>query len=209
MGFWKVNPQPPDLWPAGPAMAKAPPRGWLSLNDKLARDDSLAGYQARKQAVRASCHQRGCKRSCWIDIDFLVSRRMGAMAMSEFKRLLKCQVVCGCGLDSRGAEGCRPALKCSCPGWRQCDDQNQLSRVRPRQDGRARGDDRTLEGRQAGRWIDPAHRSFEQTQKALSQVLESFVGAGVPMARPAKAHTRSRRQGIRPPHAVMTVPFRS
>ncbi len=102
MGSWTVNPKPKDLWgtakPLGPGR---PPLGWLIENGALVRDDSLAGYHARGQEVRGSCYQRGCKRSCWIDIDFLVSRQMGAMAMAECKRLLKCQVMGGCWLDFR------------------------------------------------------------------------------------------------------------
>lgn len=103
MGSWKVNPPPSDpYWGGGGQKFKdTPPRGWRIENRSLVRDDSLAGYQARGQEVRGSCHQRGCKRSCWIDIDFLVSRNMGAMAMAEFKRLLKCQVLGGCWLDFR------------------------------------------------------------------------------------------------------------
>ncbi|MDG2520546.1 hypothetical protein P7B02_03245 [Caulobacter segnis] len=102
MGSWEVNPKPDDLW--GGARAErpsAPPRGWLIENDTLVRDDSLAGYQARGQQVRASCYQRDCKRSCWIDIDFMVSRRMGRLSMAECKRLLKCGALGGCGLDFR------------------------------------------------------------------------------------------------------------
>lgn len=102
MGSWKVNPKPADLWGGSkPPAANMPPRGWHIENNTLVRDDSLAGYQARGQQVRGSCYQRGCKRSCWIDIDFLVSRRMGALAMAECKRLLKCQVMGGCWLDFR------------------------------------------------------------------------------------------------------------
>jgi hypothetical protein len=78
---------------------EAPPRGWLALDGLLTPDPTIAGYRARLQEVRGVCSQGDCRRRCTLDLDRLIRRGFGALAVTQAQQLYRCHNLSGCGLE--------------------------------------------------------------------------------------------------------------
>lgn len=103
------------------------------LNGALILDGSVAGHLARRQDVRAHCHQRDCRRSFNIDYDWLVRHGYAAFPVRELIELLKCRKPGGCALEVRterqgsglalsflaGQRGVAIRLQCGACRWRR------------------------------------------------------------------------------------------
>jgi hypothetical protein len=79
-----------------------PPPGWTVLDGVLAPQQSIGGFAARHQTVRAICRQKDCRRNCAIDFERWVEKGYERVSFRELQRMLRCNRPDGCALEFEG-----------------------------------------------------------------------------------------------------------